>query len=217
MAGTSAETLFAVRLVDIDFALLKPNGQLCATKSPLTGRSLRRVPVVRIFGATPRGQKTCVHVHGFFIHLLVPFDGVPSDRASLIRLARRLDAEIAARKGRKDDCAGVFDMRVERRTAFYGYHEEARDYLRVELVYPNADDAAKIFLRDQLGIGARQPHHAHVKYLLQFKIEVPRFPGPAPPASLAPASLAPPPRTRTPAVPRPHACLASSPCEPRAS
>ena len=33
---------------------------------------VEKVPVVRIFGATVLGQKTCLHIHGVFPYLYVP-------------------------------------------------------------------------------------------------------------------------------------------------
>ena len=57
---------FAVRIVDIDVETVKPCEGLDEVQSPLTGRRLKSVPVVRIFGGTPRGQKVLLHVHGVF-------------------------------------------------------------------------------------------------------------------------------------------------------
>ena len=68
MAGSAADgaaapsCLFAVRLVDIDVDLARAS-ELDLRASPLTGRPLRTVPVIRIFGSTPRGQKVLLHVH----------------------------------------------------------------------------------------------------------------------------------------------------------
>ena len=49
--------------------------------SDFRGTEVHVVPVVRIFGVTPCGQKTCVHVHGVFPYFYVPYDGTePQDR-----------------------------------------------------------------------------------------------------------------------------------------
>ena len=44
------------------------------TKSTQSGMRLPRVPVVRLFGSTVRGQKVCMHVHRAYPYLFVLLD-----------------------------------------------------------------------------------------------------------------------------------------------
>lgn len=51
---------------------------------------IHRVPVLRVFGITPAGQKACLHIHGIFPYLYVPMP--PGDNPGfLYRLAASLD------------------------------------------------------------------------------------------------------------------------------
>jgi hypothetical protein len=54
---------FAVRIVSLDYYLAQPIPGLDVCYSSLEGTPVDRVPVVRVFGATPSGQKCCVHLH----------------------------------------------------------------------------------------------------------------------------------------------------------
>jgi len=54
---------FVVRIVDLDYQMVRPVPGLDVCYSSLAGEAVDRVPVVRIFGATPAGQKTCIHLH----------------------------------------------------------------------------------------------------------------------------------------------------------
>ena len=60
----SRATEFVVRLVSIDYYMARPTPGLDECYSQLEGRAIDQVPILRIFGATPGGQKTCLHVHG---------------------------------------------------------------------------------------------------------------------------------------------------------
>lgn len=194
------QRMFAIRIVDLDVELVKPEPPLDPMNSPLTGQPLSRVPVIRVFGATPRGQKACVHVHGVTRHFFVPFDGpVPADpgalRQRLRELADDLNSELASAAtgagngaGERGDgldgvgdggagrgklpAPGVFDMSLERRTPFYGYHEEARPFIKVQMTLPHTvDQAARLFARGFRGRLPSQPHEAHIPFLLQFKVD----------------------------------------------
>jgi hypothetical protein len=85
---------FALRIVAIDLAHSTPTAELDPIVSPLTHRELRQVPLVRVFGGTPRGQKACVHFHGFFRSFYVTFDGERTDEASLRELANELEDQL---------------------------------------------------------------------------------------------------------------------------
>lgn len=44
-------------------------------RSPYSKELLRQVPVIRIFGATDKGQRVCAHVHGAFPYVFVEYKG----------------------------------------------------------------------------------------------------------------------------------------------
>lgn len=54
---------FSIRIISIDYYLTKPNKEWDIIYSSFHGNSIDRVPVVRIFGSTLKGQKTCLHLH----------------------------------------------------------------------------------------------------------------------------------------------------------
>lgn len=78
---SSLEAAFSVRIVDIDSYQGPPLSGLDVCYSDLSGEPIKSVPVVRVFGSTPAGQKTCLHVHGAFPYLFVPsIEEKPSER-----------------------------------------------------------------------------------------------------------------------------------------
>jgi DNA polymerase zeta len=65
MVNHSTRTTFIkVRIVNIDHYMAEP-GPMDASVFPFGSEphNLKRVPIVRIFGSTPAGQKVCLHVH----------------------------------------------------------------------------------------------------------------------------------------------------------
>lgn len=92
---SQAETLFSCRIVTTDYYLAPPVKHLDVCYSDLTSSAVERVPVIRIFGATPAGQKCCVHVHGVFPYIHVPCPNrIPPDRCYLQQLANSIDSAL---------------------------------------------------------------------------------------------------------------------------
>ncbi|KAG6482273.1 hypothetical protein ZIOFF_058904 [Zingiber officinale] len=73
MAAPSENTLFTIRIVSLDYYMAAPIPGFDICYSSLDGRSVKEVPVIRIFGPTPAGQKACLHIHGVLPFFYIPF------------------------------------------------------------------------------------------------------------------------------------------------
>ena len=69
-----SETFFCMRIVNVDNYLAKPRPEFDIAYSNFTGTAINRVPIVRIFGATPAGQKACLHLHKTFPYFFLRAD-----------------------------------------------------------------------------------------------------------------------------------------------
>ena len=83
--------VFSCRIVQIDYYLSAPLKNLDVCFSSFRSSPVEKVPVLRVFGATPAGQKTCLHIHGSFPYLLVPCVVAEPTDSYLQQLARSID------------------------------------------------------------------------------------------------------------------------------
>ena len=171
-----SDAFISVRLVVLDHYLADPLDGL----DPLTserGYDIRRVPVLRVFGSTPAGQRTTLHLHGLFPYLYVPFpEREVSARDSggfVYRLAASLDLAInlSLNQSRAAVQHVYKAMRVSGRP-FYGYHSRQHTFVKLYFYNPNMVKRAA----DLLAAGAvmnqvLQPHEAHVPFELQFMMD----------------------------------------------
>lgn len=61
--GSGSQDAFSMRLAVIDYHMATPLPTVDYGYSRFQGESIDKVPVIRVFGATPAGQKVCMHVH----------------------------------------------------------------------------------------------------------------------------------------------------------
>ncbi|XP_028085356.1 DNA polymerase zeta catalytic subunit-like [Camellia sinensis] len=69
----SNSNIFSVRIVSIDYYMAPPIPDLDISYSSFQGGKVNEVPVIRIYGSTPAGQKTCLHVHRALPYLYIPY------------------------------------------------------------------------------------------------------------------------------------------------
>lgn len=62
-AGGTPVPPVVVRLVSIDYYMAPPTAGVDVCFSYFDGTPIEQVPVIRVFGSTPAGQKACVHLH----------------------------------------------------------------------------------------------------------------------------------------------------------
>jgi DNA polymerase zeta len=64
-----------MRISAIDFVQSFDHSPYDNRRSPYCKETLRSVPVIRVFGATDKGQRVCAHVHGSFPYVYVAYEG----------------------------------------------------------------------------------------------------------------------------------------------
>ena len=92
--------MFSVRIVDVDFYVTKPTEGLDVLYSEFREANVTRAPVLRVFGSTPSGQKTCVHVHQVFPYIFVPYDGTQPTEKYLKQFATSVDFAVQVALGK---------------------------------------------------------------------------------------------------------------------
>ncbi|XP_052808091.1 uncharacterized protein LOC128236972 isoform X1 [Mya arenaria] len=165
--------MFSVRIVSTDHYMATPIRGLDVTYADQRATEVKKVPVVRIFGSTPSGQKTCMHVHGVFPYLYVPYDGtVPWDRF-LRQFATSLDKAINVALGYgQAPTQHVYKIVLVNGRAMYGYHDEEQQFLKIYLYNPGmVKKAADLLLGGAVLNKPFQPHEAHIPYTLQLFID----------------------------------------------
>lgn len=60
---SDAQRLFSLRIAYLDYYLAPPIPGVDITFSSLEGTVVDTVPIVRVFGSTPAGQRVCLHLH----------------------------------------------------------------------------------------------------------------------------------------------------------
>jgi hypothetical protein len=70
-SGPTPPEPITLRIVSLDHYMASPVPGIDVFWSELEGVAVHKVPVVRIFGATPGGQKSCLHLHGVRLYTIL--------------------------------------------------------------------------------------------------------------------------------------------------
>ncbi|PWA74355.1 DNA-directed DNA polymerase, family B [Artemisia annua] len=131
---------FSVRIVSIDYYMSPPIPGLDFTYSSFQGGNVNEVPVIRVYGSTPAGQKTCLHIHRALPYLYVPCSDIVNDPENegdacvrLISHALEKALKLKVTSGSKRQ--HVHSCSLVRARRFYGYDSSEQLYAKLYL-YP---------------------------------------------------------------------------------
>ncbi|XP_061668529.1 DNA polymerase zeta catalytic subunit isoform X2 [Syngnathoides biaculeatus] len=166
--------MFAVRIVTADYYLASPIKDLDVCYSEFRESDVKKVPVVRIFGATPAGQKTCLHLHGVFPYIYIPYDGYGQHPEPYLRLvAFSIDRALNVAMGNPaSDLQHIFKVVLVSGMPFYGYHYKEKHFMKIYLYNPQMVKRVCELLQSGAVMNKiYQPHEGHIPYLLQVFID----------------------------------------------
>ncbi|XP_043477466.1 DNA polymerase zeta catalytic subunit isoform X2 [Leptopilina heterotoma] len=134
---------------------------------------IKNVPTIRVFGSTLTGEKVCLHIHGVFPYIYVPYVGGDDPEDFAHRLAKALDYTINVSLGSAgSDTQHVYKIHQVKGVPFYGYHERLHHYFKIYFYNPSMTKrAAELLQNGSVLDQTLQPHEAHIPFILQFMID----------------------------------------------
>ncbi|CAN4108758.1 unnamed protein product [Withania somnifera] len=178
MADSQTDSkFFSVRIVSIDYYMAAPLPAFDICYSSFQGGRVNEVPVIRVYGATPAGQKTCLHLHGALPYFYVPCSELflqseekGSECTNALALALEKVLKLKGSAGSKRQ--HVHGCSVVRARKFYGYHSSEELFLKIYLYHPqDVSRAANLLLGGAVLDKSLQPHESHIPFLLQFLVD----------------------------------------------
>nr|XP_016515146.1 PREDICTED: DNA polymerase zeta catalytic subunit-like isoform X1 [Nicotiana tabacum] len=168
---------FSVRIVSIDYYMAAPIPGFDICYSSFQGGRVNEVPVIRVYGATPAGQKTCLHLHGALPYFYVPWsdlflqsDQKGSECTNALALALEKVLKLKGNAGSKRQ--HVHGCSLVRARKFYGYHSSEELFVKIYLYHPqDVSRAANLLLGGAVMDKSLQPHESHIPFLLQFLVD----------------------------------------------
>ncbi|CAK1359247.1 unnamed protein product [Cercospora beticola] len=174
--------VFRIRLNCVDHAQYAPNTMDTPIWGPRSLSATQRVqlpdvPVIRVWGSTETGQKACVHIHGAFPYLYVPYtesleDSHVSQYMSTLRHSIDHAMCLSYRRNPYDNprnATFVAHISLVKGVPFFGYNVGYKYYLKIYLLNPlHMTRFADLLQQGAILRQHFQPHEAHLQYLLQW-------------------------------------------------
>jgi DNA polymerase zeta len=179
----SQKPALRVQINQIDHTLIQPGS--------LDNSSLPRVPVIRIFGSSSLGKKTCLHVHQVYPYFFVEYIGklnVTHGQSYssgfcvdpnfflvnryITKLTHSLDHAIALsfkRNPLSPNARYIRAVILVKGVHFYGFHSSYSPFLKVLVADPACINRAATILQSGAVMGTRfRVFESHLSYILQF-------------------------------------------------
>ncbi|KAI4349976.1 hypothetical protein L6164_010509 [Bauhinia variegata] len=173
----SNSKIFSVRIVSIDYYMAPPIPGLDICYSSFHGGKVNEVPVIRIYGSTPAGQKTCLHIHRALPYLYVPCADIPaqpdqSGDAYTYKVSATLEKALKLKGSAGSTRQHVHGCSLVRARKFYGYHSSEELFVKIYLYHPHdVSRAANLLLGGVVLDKSLQPHESHIPFILQFLVD----------------------------------------------
>ncbi|OSD03436.1 hypothetical protein PYCCODRAFT_1409114 [Trametes coccinea BRFM310] len=156
-----------VRINQIDYTVVPPG--------LLDNSSLHRVPIIRIYGDSSAGLKTCVHIHQVYPYFFVEYLGkMHPDTVNqyIAKLKHSLNHAIAIslkRNPQSPKSKFVRAIVLVKGVHFYGFHANYSPFLKVHIADPAFVNRAVTIMQSGTVMQTRfRVYESHISYLLQF-------------------------------------------------
>ncbi|KAG8935896.1 DNA polymerase zeta [Tulasnella sp. 418] len=163
-----AAPILKVRITNIDHAM-EPKGSLDGDTT------LRKVPIIRIYGLSSNGYKACVHIHQVYPYFYVEYQGSMEPQTVnqyVTRFQQSIDHALALSLRRKaGDKRNKYIRKVHlvKAVDFYGFHASYKPYLKVYLADPQLRQRTVTILQSGGVLGQKfRVYESHLSYILQF-------------------------------------------------
>nr|CAD7400920.1 unnamed protein product [Timema cristinae] len=165
--------MFSVRLVTADFYMSTPIRTLDVGYSDFRGAEVKQIPVIRVFGSTLTGRKVCLHIHGVFPYIYIPYDGAEPYERLVYQVASALDKALNISQGSAtSNTQHVYKIILVSGIPFYGYHAREHQFLKIYLYNPlMVKKTAELLQNGAILNKVFQPQEAHLTFILQFMID----------------------------------------------
>ncbi|ORY46572.1 ribonuclease H-like protein [Rhizoclosmatium globosum] len=176
-----AQALIRLRLISLDFSLQRPTKGVEVTHSPFSHppSPLFKVPILRLFCATPTGQKVVAHVHQVFPYLMVAYEGGLDEKEvyrTIYQLGHSINHALALSLKQNPELVDrtqyIAAITLVKGIPFYGFHSKYSYFLKIYLLDPGLMTRVVELLSKGVVMGKRfQTYESHIPYLPQFMID----------------------------------------------